>query len=508
MKQNHKQGKEILSCPYGQLFAAFETEFLGERMKLFLNAAQIELPAPNADLSALNFVREKTGLTGTKEGCASGDCGACTLLVGSFKDGKMTYETVNSCITPIQALEACHVVTVEHLATKGRMHPAQDAMVESHGSQCGFCTPGFIMSLAGLYEQTVSKNETVTRQAVQKAISGNLCRCTGYRPIVDAGLAMSTSGSTQLQDQEVDVLEALQDISDTGLSPNYFRPSSISQLRELMQQYSDASLIAGGTDLMLRSTQLYQDIPKLIDLMNVEELTTITQSESCITIGAAVTYSQLERFFNELSPELSVFMDRIASTQIRNRGTIGGNIANASPIADLPPILIAMGAKITISSVDGTEKVIDTEAFYTGYKQTLLNAGEYISKIEIPLSSLQDFHRFYKVSKRIEDDISSVMLAVRFKTKGDTIEKATIAYGGMAATPISVSGAENAFINQPVSSEAALNKAMQVVADQLQPMSDVRASADYRLIVAQRLIKKAWLELNGVSLVNLAHDDV
>lgn len=493
-------------------------------MKFILNDELIDDNTLPSDFTALRYLREKRGLTGTKEGCASGDCGACTLLVGALEDGKLTYSTLNSCITPMQSLTGKHVVSVEYLSKTGELHPAQQAMVESHGSQCGFCTPGFVLSLAGLYENKQSSEQPIDREAVCDAISGNLCRCTGYRPIIDAGLSMfkesmfkesmvkepMIEGSNETpyvelmskNDSIKAQLKSLQ--TEPHDSSNYLQPTDLEQLAHALKSNPAATLIAGGTDLMLENTQRYRDFDTLIDVSRVAELKHLHIGETSLTIGASVTYSELEDFSKTLYPHMNALLSRIASRQIRNRGTIGGNVANASPIADLPPLLLAFDADIQLLKNDGSTRAVNIADFYQGYKQTQLAKDEMIASFDVSLDKLAQFHRFYKVSKRMEDDISSVMLAVRFEEKNGTLTDVRLAFGGMAATPIRGLKAEAALTGKLINDEQALNQSIEALRSELTPMSDMRASSNYRLDMACNLIRKAWLELNGTDVVTFS----
>ncbi|MEP2616444.1 MAG: xanthine dehydrogenase small subunit, partial [Marinomonas sp.] len=492
-------------------------------MKFVLNDELIEDNTLPSDFSALRYLREKRGLTGTKEGCGSGDCGACTLLVGALEEGELKYSTFNSCITPVQSLEGKHVVSVEYLSDADKLHPAQQAMVEHHGSQCGFCTPGIILSLASLYENSQASEKTIDRESVCDAISGNLCRCTGYRPIIDAGLAMQKQSMQKqsmqeksMQDETASPWSNLANNTDavkaklTSLqgeakaTGNYFQPHNLAEFLSIKADHKDAILVAGGTDLMLENTQRFRDFDVLIDVSKINELTKIEDNGTQLTIGASVTYSELEAFSKTRYPHLYHLLERIASRQIRNRGTIGGNVANASPIADMPPILLAFDANIQIANLDGSERVVSIHDFYQGYKQTALSEdqseGGVIVSFTMDLSTLADFHRFYKISKRMEDDISSVMLAARFAVNDGKISDVRLAFGGMAATPIRAKKAESALLNTPINDEQALAQAIAILQDELTPLTDMRASARYRSDMACNLVRKAWLELNGHSI--------
>jgi len=459
----------------------------GQDLKLVINQQVVEVNEP-ADRTALQYLRA-SGLTGTKEGCASGDCGACTVMVGELKDGKVQFKTVNSCIVPVGQLAGMHVVTVEGLADQSGLHPVQDEMVACHGSQCGFCTPGFVMSLAAMLEN----GDPAKIETVQQGISGNLCRCTGYRPIVQAGVnALGRDYESRLQDPVF-----FKDAKPPS-SGSVQQPLSESALREAMVQYPQASLIAGGTDLMLEVTQRYQPFERLIDVSRVTELRSIIETQDTYTIGASVTYTELEHFFATRSEQLVSLLHRLGSRQIRNCGTIGGNLANGSPIADMPPVLICWDATLELCSSAGQRREVDVNEFYTGYRQTVLRNDEYIAGIRVPKTSLGAFMRFYKYSKRIEDDISSVMGACLFEGDGATITAARIAFGGMAATPLRLRGIEDMLVGKLVNHElledvsAALGKAMA-------PLTDVRASAEYRAAMARSMLERALNEFSGVS---------
>lgn len=485
----------------------------------FINDLECNDSQLQPDLTLLRYIRENKGLTGTKEGCASGDCGACTVLVASIKNNEINYQTINSCITPVRALSGKQVITIEHLSNNEDLHPVQDAMVKHHGSQCGFCTPGFVMSLTGLYERAKNKEQNISRSDVCESISGNLCRCTGYRPIVNAGLSINLKESSKIFDNKNEIKKRLTDLStltenqDTSSKDRLTHPETSSYLQPIneqsLQHYlrinPDARLIAGGTDLMLDVTQAFKKISCFIDLNDVSELTGITRKNNIIQIGSAVSYSKLEQFFKPLSPSLHIIFERIASQQIRNRGTIGGNIANASPIADLPPMLLALDATLTLTNSQGVSRSVLIHNFYRDYKHTDLKKNEYITNVIFKEKNLADFSRFFKVTKRIEDDISTVMLAVRFETNNNIIQNAYIAYGGMAAIPLRVSAIEEVFKNKRISDETTIKTAISFIKTQLKPMSDVRASAKYRLDIAIALLHKAWLELNDTPVPLLTH---
>ena len=470
-------------------------------MELFINGIRYPLESPSPDMTLLRFLRTEAGLKGTKEGCASGDCGACTVLVG---DGKSVPVTVNSCIALLGSMDGMHIYTVDGLAemvsvddAKG-LHPAQQSMVDCHGSQCGFCTPGFVMSLAGLMEKQCSNKKTsATREEILDAISGNLCRCTGYRPIVEAGVKMF----------ELAQCPSLTDL-ENGAQPNgkpqndaqpessfdsvvgYFMPKTEKELAALIAEHSDAQFVAGGTDKVLEITQQFSQPTKIIDLGQVVELTGISRDQGYLVIGAAATYSEIEQHCAELMPEFISLLHRLGSRQIRNRGTMGGNIANGSPIADTPPALFIWEAELELVKSGGKRLRVPINDFYLGYRKTLIEKGDYLSAIRIPLENLSSPYRLYKISKRYEDDISAVMGAFALEFEDDRPVSARIAYGGMAATPVRAPKTE-AFLLSEELPENWLDEAVAILASEFTPMTDVRATAAYRREVAANLLYKA-----------------
>lgn len=451
-------------------------------------------------LTILQWLRTKIAQTGTKEGCASGDCGACTVVIATLsQDDKLHYKAVNSCITFVASLHGKQLLTVEHLAQNGHLHIVQKAMVEHHASQCGFCTPGFVMSIfAMLQNQT---KESITKHKINQALSGNLCRCTGYRPIIDAALeAASTPGAAITDEQKVDTTQKLlsmkQQLPHGELKKDeqrYWLPADIKKLKKIYREHPDTALISGGTDVALEVTQSLHSIPKILDLSAVSELQTISSDEDILHIGGSVSINRLMSFCQSSLPELAQLLERFAANQVRNQGTIAGNIANASPIGDLPPALIALNATLQVMVPDGY-KTIPLEDFFIGYKQTLLPHQGIITQIDIPIKP-KSYKRFYKISKRYDDDISAVCSAFCFSIKSGYIQSARIAYGGMAEIPKRALLTEQALVGQPFTLSG-IKPAQQSIEQDFNPMSDLRASADYRLKVAQNLLSRTVYEYN------------
>ncbi len=466
-------------------------------MELVLNKERVSI-AVEADTTVLSMLRER-GLMGTKEGCASGDCGACTVMVGSNNNGNIEYRTINACIALAGNLAGKHLVTIEDLESDDGLHPAQKAMVTCHGSQCGFCTPGFVMSLANLVEQGIvgTSTDTVSDQ-VKLGISGNLCRCTGYRPIVAAGIAALNSPAPPTVCH--DVARRFLDITDTELSgKSYARPRNLAELDRLVGEHGRDCIVAGATDFGLNITQFWRRYSQLIDVMDVAEMRVLETAGSDMVIGAAVSYTDLEAWFAGRSPIFVKLLHRLGSRQIRNSGTLGGNIANASPIADTPPALMAWDARLLLRNSSGGEREVRLDAFYVDYRKTVLTEDEYIVAVLVPIASLAQFHRFYKHSKRLEDDISSVMGAFSFYGDASHIETARIAFGGMAAVPLRIPALEKLLTGQAVD-ELLITRVCGQLRNELTPLSDVRSSAQFRMDMAAEMLDRALREFAGTAL--------
>jgi xanthine dehydrogenase small subunit len=463
--------------------------------KTLVSGLQVE-----ADSTVLEMLRSR-GLRGTKEGCASGDCGACTVMVGELDDhDQINYKTVNACIALTGSLAGKHLVTVEGLAKDEKLHPVQQAMVDNHGSQCGFCTPGFVMSLANLVQdQSAAPSTKINhRETVMSGISGNLCRCTGYKPIVNAGVdALERAEATSVYDEET--VASLKSMAASQTSGQYHRPLDLEELDRLVTEYGQQCIVAGATDFALEITQRWKKYERLIDVTQVHELQKVVESPTELIIGAAVNYTMLEKLFKAESEPFVKLLERLGSRQIRNSGTLGGNLGTASPIADTPPALIACNALIELRNSKGKTRETRVEDFYTGYRQTILADDEYIYQIRIPRDSLQGFHRFYKHSKRLEDDISSVLGAFAFSGSSVKLESPRISYGGMAATPVRVAAVEKLIEGRSVD-EDLMQEAGELLRSELQPMSDVRASATFRMDMAAEMLDRALKEFSGLSL--------
>jgi xanthine dehydrogenase small subunit len=454
----------------------------------------------------LEILREDLGATGTKEGCGEGDCGACTVVVAEAQDGRLQYRAINSCIRLAHSVDGMALWTVEDLAgDDGTLHPAQEAMVQAHASQCGFCTPGFVMSLFGMYQNHVCRGKAVTRELAQEELSGNLCRCTGYRPILDAAQQMSQLPRVEVDEQAI--LEKLEGLasrhSEAGASGNasYLTPSTLDELLRLRARHPRAQIVAGCTDVGLWVTKMHMQYEQVLDVTQVRELRRIEDYEHHIAIGAGATLTEAFAALVAQRPQLKTFANRFAGLPVRNSGTLGGNVANGSPIGDTMPLLIALGAHVVLLSVRG-HRQMPLEQFYSGYRKNVLAPDEVVGWIKVPRPVDGEFLRAYKVSKRYDDDISAVCLVIAMHLRDGVINRVGIGAGGVAATPARAVQTEAALRGQPWTLET-VQQATAALRSEFQPISDMRASADYRLEVLGNLMQRFWLESQGHRDINL-----
>ena len=548
----------------------------------YLNGQYKQLTDLNPNTTVLEYLRLHERQTDTKEGCGSGDCGACTVMAqrlpSSDEDSSdLPFYTLNACITLLSLMDGHHIMTSAYIADnpanhpdRALLHPAQQAMVECHGSQCGFCTPGFVMTLASTYEnhrQQVAKGtitDDLSYDDIVASIGGNLCRCTGYRPIIDAGLAMSEIGRQRDANQTIakdlsislatDAMANSRQAasSTTGTiapaltqgSRKLFIPQSVAELNQVLAAHPKATIWAGGTDLGLSVTQHLVDHDVIVQLSAIDELKSwslqdLSQNADAkskgdnqvelavassavpsLVLGAGMSYNSMLPILEQHFPEFANLFERIASPQIRNMGTIGGNVANASPIGDLPPILLALDAHIHIrhcaavdsSDIDSTldnsntnhdsnqascvEEIIPLSEFFLDYKKTKLRAGSYVVALHVPLMQDHQYLYIHKISKRYEDDISACLLAARIdlSADGSTIQDAKFGLGGMAAIPLLAENCQQALIGQSVE-VASFEQAAQMLSSDVSPMTDVRASREYRMHVMERLLIKCGKQL-------------
>ncbi|MGM8886407.1 xanthine dehydrogenase small subunit [Psychrobacter sp. 1U2] len=538
-------------------------------IRFYLNGKPHQVRDLNPNTTVLEYLRLHERQTDTKEGCGSGDCGACTIMAQRLPsqdtNDSAPFYTFNSCITLLSLMDGHHLLTASYLADnpsnhpdRALLHPAQQAMVECHGSQCGFCTPGFVMSLANLYENrrlqtghdsnANADDTTFSYDEIVASISGNLCRCTGYRPIIDAGLKMQQIGqqlesantpskvlslaTNAMANHDSQTISNNQAESDapfdtiepalTDGSKQLFIPRSISEFNQLLAVYPTATIWAGGTDLGLTVTQRLMDHEVIIQLSALDELQQWSLSEAAdtpeLSFGAGMTYQQMLPILEQHFPAFADLFARTASPQIRNMGTLGGNIANASPIGDLPPVLLALEARVHLRHCDVINKeAIDKEAstdnehkksfevsdetisladFFLDYKKTKLRPGSYVVGVHIPLMQAHQHLFIHKISKRYEDDISACLLAARLDLSADatTITNAKIGLGGMAAIPLLAQHCQQALVGQKLE-VASFKVAAEAMPLDVSPMTDVRASREYRMHVVQRLLVKCAKQL-------------
>lgn len=450
--------------------------------------------SPN--MTVLNYLRTEQQKTGTKEGCGSGDCGACTVVLGEIVDGKLQYRSVNSCLTFVSSLHGKQLITVEDLKNKQSLHPVQQALVDFHGSQCGYCTPGFIMSMFAL-----SKNKPkADKEDVLESLAGNLCRCTGYRPIIDAAMSLSSDKPlldqfAELEQQTIAKLEKIE-LKTAPLVLGHltsFSPTTTDELAELYERHPKAKLVAGGTDLALEVTQFHREIETLINVTGVTDMKIIRETEQDIVIGANLPISDCYASLTKYYPDFGHLLHRFASLQVRNQGTIGGNVANASPIGDTPPLLIALNARLTLRKGQQSRE-IPIDEYFINYKVTVQQESEFIEQIIIPKpNNDQQFFSAYKLSKRIDDDISAVCGAFNITIENDVVVDARVAFGGMAAIPKRAELCEKALVGQAWN-KANVEAAMVALAQDFDPLSDFRASKEYRSKTACNMLLRFFLE--------------
>ena len=479
------------------------------QIKFVLDGQVIEVDEVDPNRTVLQYLREDLLRAGTKEGCAEGDCGACTVVIADIDASgeRLRVRAVNSCIQFLPALDGKELLTVESLE-QDELHPAQTAMIDCHASQCGFCTPGFVMSMFALYKT----NPRPTRQEIDDALAGNLCRCTGYRPIVDAAKEMygdlvgdqdwtRLPAGSDMGDDETYRVARLRSLQSTEIlctewhGRRFYAPVSLRELSDLVEKNPDAIILAGGTDIGIWVTKQYRALNTIIYVGNVTELLSANLTSDYIDVGAALSFTDAMPLIIEHYPGLEELFLRFASPPIRNTATLGGNIANGSPIGDSMPALLVLDTLLVLRKGAKTRRV-PLKEFYIAYQQTILEPGEFIERILIPLPR-DDVHVVsYKVSKRFDQDISSVCGAYWLQLEGGIVTGIRVACGGMAEIPKRAIACEQAIVGKEWNEET-IDLAMNSLDEDYTPITDVRASARYRRLVCRNLLQRFYLESNG-----------
>ncbi|MDR7093687.1 xanthine dehydrogenase small subunit [Hydrogenophaga laconesensis] len=485
------------------------TEISAQTLTFLRRGRPVTLDNVAPDRTLLEVLREDLHCTGTKEGCGEGDCGACTVVLGEAVDGRLEYRAINSCIRLAHSVEGLAVWTVEDLAgDDGELHPAQEAMVQCHGSQCGFCTPGFVMSLFGMYQNTKG-GQGIDRPRAQADLSGNLCRCTGYRPILDAAQQMGDlplpSGCGVNEAATVAALKALPNKKKEATT--YLRPTALTELLQLRTAHPQAQVVAGCTDVGLWVTKMHKRFAQVLDVTAVRELRRVEAYPHHIAIGAAVTLTDAYAALVKERPQLKTFAQRFAGLPVRNSGTLGGNVANGSPIGDSMPLLIGLGASVVLMRWDAKRRAVAhrellLEDLYTGYRTNVMHPDELLAWIKVPRPTAGEHFKAYKISKRFDDDISAVCLAIRTTVTNGVVLDVSVGAGGVAATPVRARQTEAALRGQSWTADTVM-AAVAALRAEFQPISDMRASAAYRQTVLGNLLQRYWLESQGLQHINL-----
>ncbi|MEO8536909.1 MAG: xanthine dehydrogenase small subunit [Betaproteobacteria bacterium] len=477
---------------------------MSEPVRILLNGERVDVAGVPPQTTLLEFLRDRRRLTGTKEGCAEGDCGACTVVVAEARGTVIRWNAINACLRLLPSLDGKAVFTVESLArADGALHPVQQALVDCHASQCGFCTPGFAMSLFALYKRA----RRPTRVDVDDALSGNLCRCTGYRPIVDAAAAMyslppfddwrAACGEDAAARADTELARALVPLERHAAldykhaGQRWSAPRSTDELAALVSDRPAARIVAGMTDVGLWITKAHRSIDDIIYVGDVGELALVRATPHGLDIGAAVTLTDAFACMEASYPELAEVWQRFASVPIRNSATLAGNIANGSPIGDSMPVLIALGASVVLRGTD--TRSVPLEAFYPAFRTTAIRPGEFVAAVHVPARTPGLVVRAYKIGKRYDQDISSVFACFAMTLDAGIVRTVRIACGGVAATPVRAEQTERVLVGSAWDADG-VERAAATLAAEFTPIDDMRASAGYRRAVLGNLLRRCFHE--------------
>ena len=470
---------------------------VSDTIQFLFNNEIFKIKNPDPNKTILNYIRNDLKMTGTKEGCAEGGCGACTIVLGELNKNKIVYKAINACISFLPILNGKQLILIEDLSNGKSLHPVQEAMIKFHGSQCGFCTHGF----------TMHKNtRSINNEIVEEALSGHLCRCTGYRPIIDAAKSLNNKNDIdQFKKYKIKTIKLLKNIKSTDIEINnkgkkFFAPKTISNLKKILNKYPHAKILSGGTDLSLEVTKFRKEIKTIISLNSVEKLNFVKKNRNLLEIGATTSLFEFQNVIKNYFLDFHDILKRYGSLQIRNVGTVAGNIATASPIGDTLPLLLTLDAKIVVQGKN-QKKIFSLSEFFISYRKTKLKKGEFIYSIKIPINK-DNIFKAYKISKRFDDDISSVCGSFSFLIKNNKITKAAIAYGGMSAIPKRASAIEKKLINSEFT-ENSFSNAIDLINKDFSPLDDMRASSEYRLAVAKNLLLKAFYEIKNKQTIRI-----
>lgn len=489
----------ILSRIDRQIVRIQEESIMRDHLVFYVNGKEQHVAGSQAFMPLSSYLRYVKQATGTKVVCEEGDCGACTVLLGRLDDGQISYKPVNSCIQFLYQLDCSHIVTVEGLKVDGRLNAVQESMVDCHGAQCGYCTPGFIVAMQAIFDKSCegpkSCGDMVSEQCVKDALTGNLCRCTGYESIIKAGMEVAANETVSLHKlyPSEAMIETFKKESKTAIlieseGRKFFNPVNVSSAVEFKSKNAGTVIVSGGTDVCVNCNKRGYDPQSIMSLSNIEEMQEIKEVDGVLHVGGKVTLTRLEEYVKDLIPELYKMLWVFGSPQIKNAGTLAGNIANASPIADTPPFLFVTNAEVGLTGTKGT-RFVNINNFYKGYKTLDMSADELISEIRIPLPKKEEVLKLYKVSKRKNLDISTFTAAMLMRKSGNKIESINIAYGGVAAVILRLPKTE-AFLKGKEISEDTFKAAGELAKSEITPISDVRGSSDFRYQLSENILLK------------------